>query len=134
MTAKQESVRSWLAKAASDLGTARKLADGPDAYLDTAIYHCQQAAEKALKGLLVYHGQPAQKTHDVRFLVSLAGQIEAGFDPWLDAGSRLTAYATEFRYPGPRPEPDADEFQDALGGAEGIYDLVLSLLPGEVHP
>src|SRR2546423_3211911 len=35
-------VRAWMAKARSDLGTAGKLASGPDAYLDTAIYHCQR--------------------------------------------------------------------------------------------
>jgi hypothetical protein len=34
-------VHAWLTKAQSDLGTAIKLAKGPDAYLDTAIYHCQ---------------------------------------------------------------------------------------------
>ena len=95
MTAEQESARSWFARAVSDLRAARKLAQGPDAYLDTGIYHCQQAAEKALKGFLVYHGQPVEKTHDVRSLVSLAGQFGSGFDTWLDAGSRLTAYATE---------------------------------------
>jgi HEPN domain-containing protein len=49
---KAKLVRAWMVKARSDLGTARKLANGPDAYLDTAIYHCQQAAEKAIKALI----------------------------------------------------------------------------------
>ena len=35
---------NWLLKAQRDLATARKLAAGPEPYLDTAIYHCQQAA------------------------------------------------------------------------------------------
>lgn len=45
---KIELVQSWLTKARNDLGSARRLASDPDPYLDIAIYHCQQAAEKAL--------------------------------------------------------------------------------------
>jgi hypothetical protein len=41
-----ELTRAWLVKAQHDLATARKLSLGPDPLLDTAIYHCQQAAEK----------------------------------------------------------------------------------------
>ena len=38
--------REWLLKAKHDLDSACKLAAGNDPILDTAIYHCQQAAEK----------------------------------------------------------------------------------------
>lgn len=48
-SAKKELVRSWLIKAQNDLGSAKRLASEPDPYLDTAIYHCQQGAEKSLK-------------------------------------------------------------------------------------
>ena len=65
-------VRAWMAKARSDLGTAKKLAGGPDAYLDTAIYHCQQAAEKAIKALLVQHDLRFEKTHDLEVLIARA--------------------------------------------------------------
>jgi HEPN domain-containing protein len=44
--------RDWLVKAKHDLQTARIVSATPDGPLDTAIYHCQQAAEKALKGWL----------------------------------------------------------------------------------
>ena len=46
-------LRSWLTKAASDLKSARVLGSVDDAPLDTAIYHCQQTAEKAVKAFLV---------------------------------------------------------------------------------
>lgn len=49
--AKRDLVRAWLLRA--DLASARKLAAGADPLLDTAIYHCQQAAEKTLEALLV---------------------------------------------------------------------------------
>ena len=48
-------VRQWLLKADHDLRSAGKLMtpdDDGDALLDTAVYHCQQAAEKAFKAYL----------------------------------------------------------------------------------
>jgi HEPN domain-containing protein len=56
--AKREMVQAWLLKARHDLLSARKLSEEPDPILDTAVYHCQRAAEKALKALLIYYDQP----------------------------------------------------------------------------
>jgi HEPN domain-containing protein len=49
MDAKLELVKNWLAKANRDLASAQRLAAGPEPFLDTASYHCQQAVEKAPK-------------------------------------------------------------------------------------
>lgn len=43
---KRELVKAWLLKAQRDLMTAKKLSREEDPYLDIAVYHCQQAAEK----------------------------------------------------------------------------------------
>lgn len=49
-------VRQWLLKADHDLRSARCLMSGDgEPLLDTAVYHCQQAAEKALKAYLTAH-------------------------------------------------------------------------------
>ena len=37
--------QQWLKKARNDLKSADKLSSGTEPLLDTAIYHCQQAAE-----------------------------------------------------------------------------------------
>ncbi len=132
--AKRELVQTWLAKAQHDLAAARKLSAEPDPYLDTAIYHCQQAAEKAVKGFLVFHDQDFEKTHNIRFLVTLAIPFESEFSSWLEAAKRLTPYSGMFRYPGEKLEPDRSEFDQALQEAEGLYNFVLSSLPVEVHP
>jgi HEPN domain-containing protein len=131
--AKRELVQNWLTKAQHDLAAARKLSTEPDPYLDTAIYHCQQAAEKAVKGFLVFHDQDFEKTHNIRFLVTLAIRFESEFSSWLDSAKRLTPYSGMFRYPGERLEPDRPEFDQALQEAQGLYDFVISLLPPEVH-
>jgi HEPN domain-containing protein len=134
LTPSEELVRNWLVKAQHDLATARKAASPPDPYLDTAIYHCQQAAEKALKGFLAFNSQPLQRTHDIELLLSLASPLEPRFAAWLDAGERLTRYATLYRYPADVMEPDADEYDQALMDAEALYSLVLSLLPEGLCP
>jgi len=127
-------VQNWLIKAQHDLATARKLAADPEPYLDTAIYHCQQAAEKALKGFLVFHDQEFEKSHHRPLLVTQAASLDAQFATQLDAAELLTPYATAFRYPGEVMEPDREEFGHGLHAAEELDALVLSLLPKEVYP
>jgi HEPN domain-containing protein len=125
---------SGLQRAQHDLASARKLCTEPEPYLDTAVCHCQQAAEKAVKGFLTCHGQRFRKTHDIEVLVSIAVPIDGRFSAWLAAGQLLTPYATAFRYPGEMLEPDHDEFEEALRASEAFYSFVLSLLPADVHP
>ncbi len=59
--AKSETMQKWLTIAQHDPASARKLAQEPEPLLDTAIYHCQQAAEKAWKALLVFHDLPLRR-------------------------------------------------------------------------
>ena len=96
---KFELVRSWPYKARHDFSAAAKLAEGPDAYLDVAIYHTQQAAEKAIKAFLVYADRPFGRTHDLEALVTLAAEAESALDPWIEVADSLTPYATLYRYP-----------------------------------
>lgn len=55
---KRAEVQNWLIKSQHDLGSAGRLMEGDNPYLDTAVYHCQQAAEKSLKAFLTYHDVP----------------------------------------------------------------------------
>ncbi|MBI4659108.1 MAG: HEPN domain-containing protein [Verrucomicrobia bacterium] len=57
--------KAWMVKAWRDLETARRAAAGQPPFYDVAVYHCQQAAEKAVKAFLVHHGKPYEKTHDI---------------------------------------------------------------------
>lgn len=131
-----EIARQWLVKARNDLDTARQLAALPDGHLDTAIYHCQQTAEKVLKGFLAAHAQAPPRTHDVERLISLASVIEPTLSPWASDAAMLTPLATAYRYPGDSEwlEPLRPEFDDALKAASDIFRTVLDLLPAEVRP
>jgi HEPN domain-containing protein len=52
------------------------LADG---HLDAGIYHCQQAAEKALKGFLVFHEVSFEKIHDLGKIIEQTTKINPAF-------------------------------------------------------
>lgn len=67
--AKRILIQFWLKKAKRDLSAAQKLAQELP---DIAIYHCQQAAEKALKGFLILHNLEPTETHNINTLVKLA--------------------------------------------------------------
>ena len=43
-----EKARAWLQTAQSDLASAKLLGNAADPRRDTAMFHCQQAAEKAM--------------------------------------------------------------------------------------
>jgi len=134
--AKRELVHAWLIKARNDLRAARQISAIPDGPLDTAIYHCQQAAEKAVKGFLAFHDHRLERSHDVERLVELAEAYEPSFSRWEDAAVMLTPYATAYRYPGESAtlEPSRLEFDEALQLAAAFLNFVLSLLPKEVQP
>lgn len=109
--AKREVVQAWLIKANEDLRSARKLAAEPDPLLSTAMFHCQQAAEKALKALLVFHDRRVTKTHDVEVLLGIATTLEPKLSAWTASANQLTEYAAVFRYPGDVIEPEREQFE-----------------------
>ena len=126
----------WLTKAKHDLQNARIVSSDPDGPLDTAIYHCQQAGEKALKGWLTWRGIPVAKTHDLTQLLTDAADDASDFLKFENATEILTPYVSAFRYPGLSDEqmPSREEFDLALQHAEAIYDFVVNRLPPEAQP
>jgi HEPN domain-containing protein len=98
---------SWFERADKDLWCSQiDLAADPPAPED-ALYHCQQAAEKALKGLLVWQDQPFPKTHDLGRLGNQAVGLDQTLESLVSEVVELTKYAWIFRYPGEADEPSA---------------------------
>src|SRR5262249_25944565 len=90
----QLAARRWLERAERDLAVARLTLTAAPPLLEMSAYHAQQAAEKALKGFLVRHGQAAPKVHDlVPLLAACQAHRWASPLPW---GPRR-------RSPPPRP-------------------------------
>ncbi|MGL4620284.1 MAG: HEPN domain-containing protein [Chroococcidiopsis sp.] len=130
--AKQVLVRSWLKKAQRDLIAAQKLAvDLPD----IAIYHCQQAAEKALKGFLIWHDSDPGDTHNINTLVREASAFQPEFTTSLKEAAYLSQYNQTYRYPREATEdfnPSPGELKKAFRLAKQVYDTVIASMPGEI--
>ena len=131
---KRDLVQSWLTKALHDLESADGLANLRRSRIDTAVYHCQQSAEKAIKGFLIFQDETPPKIHLLNPLIEAAAPYNAKFALFSDAADLLTPLATEYRYPGSLHEPTRAEFDEAYRYAEEIYRFVISLLPTDVHP
>jgi HEPN domain-containing protein len=129
----QVEVRSWLELAALDLEAAERLAEQPD-LTRVAVYHCQQAAEKALKGFLTAHGVRFGRIHDLDVLGSQARRLAPRLGPTLDRAVELTPYAWLYRYPPDFPAPHPDETGEAIAAASALLDSVASALPEQLRP
>ncbi|MBI5184137.1 MAG: HEPN domain-containing protein [Nitrospinae bacterium] len=114
----------WLVKAENDLKSAKKLIEGDDPILDTAIYHTQQCAEKALKAYLSFLQKPIQKIHNLGLLVDLCSDCDKDFAALLDDAEELSPYDTAFRYPDLILEPDKKDVSDAIEKSEKILYFV----------
>ena len=97
--------------------------------LGGAAYHCQQAAEKLLKGFLVQVGTDFRKTHDLDTLGRSALAHFPSLGPLLVPLPDWTVWGVAYRYPGeagPEPEPDAEELSRALGLIARLADALRS--------
>jgi len=127
-------VEGWIRHAADDARIACGcLALDPPAR-GGAAYHCQQAAEKLLKGLLVLAGTDFRKTHDLDTLGEAVLPHFPMLRPLLATMGAWTAWSVAYRYPGedePEPEPTIEELSDALAT---IAELELALRSFAPHP
>ena len=131
---KATDARAWLEKAHMDLRSARvDLAANPPIVGD-ALFHCQQAVEKAIKTLLTWHDQPFRKTHDLADLGTQLVVLEPTLEELLKRAAPLTEYAWKFRYPGEVSEPPKVEADAAVELAHMVIEAVQERVPLEARP
>lgn len=94
-----------------------------------AAFHAQQAAEKFLKAVLVWHQIEFPKTHDISRLLDLVRPAAADLADGLDEAAALTSYGVEARYPGDLPEPTPDAAKEAVALARRVREAVHAHLP-----
>ena len=88
-----ENTRAWLVKSIQDLHRAKRLTAETVVDHEDALFHSQQAVEKAMKAFLTWHDRPFRKTHDLDAL----GDECALIDPSLAGPFKEAAALTEFR-------------------------------------
>lgn len=117
-----------------DLRAAGVLLAADPPLLGDAAYHCQQTAEKALKGFLSFHDIPFGKTHDLAAIGGLCVKQDPSLEPLCVRADGLSVFSSAFRYPGNSEEPELSEVEDALGLAREIFEALLSRLPADARP
>ena len=108
----------WLRHAWSDLDLAR-VGQNSRILLEDLCFHAQQAAEKALKAVLVFRSVPFPKTHNIRTLMDLLPE-DLNLREGAKGAAILTDYAVLTRYPGDLEPVTEEEYLEAIRIAETV--------------
>jgi HEPN domain-containing protein len=114
--------REWLSRARSDLILAK--AAGGGIYLEDLCFHAQQAAEKAVKALLIRHRVDFPYVHDLADLLTLLEKTGLSLPEPIRQSAKLTRFAVFTRYPGIASPISEEEYQEAVNLAEEVYRWV----------
>lgn len=123
MTLAIEEARRLLQLADDDAAAFRGLLKLPEVKFRLACFHAQQAIEKLLKAVLIFHGIEYQRTHDLHTLATLL--LKHGVTPPCSPEelTRLNPFAVTFRYDDTDipliPGTEVEEMLDAMRGWAG---------------
>jgi len=114
----QELAQRWFQKAENDLLNVENNLKATRYPADTVCFHCQQAAEKYLKGFLAWHQVPFVKIHDLLELLKQVTQISGAAEELSPSLLKLDQYAVQIRYPHEYGgTPSKSEVQEAVAAA-----------------
>jgi len=125
--------QAWLSVARRDLQDAEDLLQiGRVSALPNVAFHCQQAAEKALKALIFHLGGEPERTHRLTELLLAIADLSPGEGKRLmlrhgPKAGELTPYAVAGRYP-EGPGVDRQKAEWAVATARAILQDVARLI------
>ena len=111
--------REWLRCARSNLAIASAAPAGPEILYDDLCFEAQQAAEKAVKAVLVSGQQEFPGSHNVGELLDLVAGAGVSIPADVAEARRLTRYAVAGRYPRFGEDASPEDWQRATALAEG---------------
>lgn len=133
-TERRREAARWLAVAMEDARVALACLEMAQPAFGIAAYHCQQAAEKLVKGLLVTAGAGFPRTHDLAELAGRAIPFYPALTSSLESIGPLTVWSVAYRYPGieeeDEPEPDRAALLKALATIGSLASRLQKLTPG----
>lgn len=91
--------KEWLEFAKMDLESAEFLLAMRPVPVEIICYHCEQAAEKLLKAVLVAADIEPPKTHDLIQLCKKCTELDGAYGDLADACIELSPYGVQVRYP-----------------------------------
>ncbi len=110
--------REWMNRARSNLALAKNRT--PDVYLEDLCFEAQQAAEKAIKALMIARSLEFPYVHDLVRLLSLVDGAGWTVPERVWRVKELTRYAVTTRYPDIGHPVSAQEYTDAVEIAEDV--------------
>ena len=110
--------REWLNRASSNLALAKNRIPGAD--LEDLCFEAQQAAEKAIKAMLIRLGVEFPYVHDLAHLLSLLEEAGEDVPYMVRKAGELTLYAVTTRYPGSVRPVTQEEYLVAVETAEAV--------------
>jgi HEPN domain-containing protein len=113
-----ENPEEWLRYACSDLKIATT-AHVPGIRLEGLCFHAQQAAEKALKAVLVRHEVPVRRTCDLRVILRLVRRSEP-VPKEIEESAWLTPFAVSGMYPVNPERVDEQTYRRAIRSATAV--------------
>jgi HEPN domain-containing protein len=120
---------SWITKGDRDLALVQDMLPNLATYPDLICYHCQQAAEKHLKALLLHHGQKVKKTHDLEELMDLLAPFETSISPeHYNNAVKINDYAMLTRYPSMTSDPSEADVLEAVECAKFFRSFAVGVL------
>lgn len=120
-------VKEWLDYANRDISSAKYLLNMRPTPLEIICYHCEQAAEKVLKGYLIHHDIEPPRTHDLRLLCKMCADFDNTFDKISQSCVNLSAYGVQSRYPYEIEIIDSD-MQKAIQDANDVTEFIFQKL------
>jgi HEPN domain-containing protein len=109
----------WLNRAKSNLAIARQ-PKTDQIYWEDLCFEVQQAAEKALKAVMLAKGIKFRFVHNLSEHLTLLERSGVALPDEVKNAAILTDYSVEARYPGPSEPITEGEFRDSLQIAEAV--------------
>ena len=113
-----DSYKEWLNRAKSNLYLAKE-SNRQEVYFEDLCFQAQQAAEKALKAVMILLAIEPPRSHNFNILLLKLGEkieLPEVCNDVID----LNDYAVQTRYPGDYTPVDIDEYHNAIEIAERI--------------
>ena len=112
---------AWLNRARSNLVRAKADIRLSDVFLEDLCFDAQQAAEKAIKAVLIHLAVRFPYVHDLTTLLDIVAQSGISIVASVREAGRLTRFAGVTRYPGLNEPVTQEEYEQAVAIAEIVF-------------
>ena len=122
-------IRQWIILADMDLRTAEHIAKTMfPPPLEIVCFHCQQAAEKYLKGFIEFHNETTPHIHDIIELQKRCERYNPEFVKLEESSQVLTNYSVRPRYDLGLDLQESDMFL-SLKHAQFVKTIIQNIAP-----